>query len=168
MRTPLVYAWPEGIPSSAQTLREIRLLHSQQIQALASSDLHHRHVVLLRDIRDAPQLCGRGHASTHARHHGKRSVLLNIGVDAIVDEASRAILFMVSAPQHVQHVAQRGLANLAALAVTVDVQNLLHRLQLLPAHDFAKLLVGERQAGAQRSSGLLLKFGHHRAQQLLA
>ncbi len=112
--------------------------------------------------------CGRGDAAAHARHHRKCSVLLNIGVYAIVDESRRAILFMPAAPQHVQHVAQRRLADLAALAVSVHVQDFLHRFQLLPAHDVAKLLIGERQAGAQRRPGLLLEFRRHRAQQLLA
>ena len=87
---------------------------------------------------------GDGDAAAHARHHGERAVLLNIGVYAIVDEARRAVFVMIAAPQHVEHVAQRGLADFAALAVAVNVQHFLHGLQLLAAHDLAQLLIGER------------------------
>ena len=103
-------------------------MHAEQIDALAAGDLHHRHVVFFGDVGDAPQFGGRGHAAAHARDDGERAVLLDVGVDAIVDEARRAVFLVIAAPEHVEHVAQRGLADLAALAVAVDVEHLLHRL----------------------------------------
>ncbi len=149
-------------------LRQIGLLDAEQIDALAAGDLHHRHVVLVRDVGDAAQFVGRGHAAAHARDHGKRAVLLNVGVDAVVDEARRAVLFVIAAPQHVEHVAQRRLADFAALAVAVDVEHFLHRLQLLRAHDVAQLLLRERHAGAEYFLRLFLEIRRDRSQQLLA
>ena len=150
MRTPLVYAWPDGMPRSAQTFGQVRLLDAEQIDALAAGDLHHRHVVLVGDVGDAAQLVGRRHAAANARNHRERAVLLDVGVDAIVDEARRAIFVVVAAPEHVEHVAQRRLADLAAQAVAVDVEHLLHRLQPLAAQDLAQLVL-RRTARSRRA-----------------
>src|SRR6185369_12991593 len=70
-------------------LRQVLLGNTEQIDALAAGDLHHPDVILLRDIGDAPQLGGRGHPAANSRHHRKRAVALDVGVDAIVDEARR-------------------------------------------------------------------------------
>ena len=109
-------------------LRQIFLLHAEQVDALAAGDLHHRHVVLVRHVGDAPQLGGARHAAADARDDRERSVLLNVGVHAVVDEACRAVLVVVTTPKHVEHVAQRRLAHLAAAAVAIDLEDLLHRL----------------------------------------
>ena len=82
-------------------LRQIRFLHAQQIDALAAGDLHHRHVVLLGDVGDLPKLRRRRHAAANARDDRERAVLLDIGVYAVVDEASRAVLVVLAAPDHV-------------------------------------------------------------------
>ena len=89
------------MPRSAQIVRQIGFLHAQQIDALAAGDLDHRHVVLVGDVGDAAQFGGRSDAAAHARDHGERAVLLNVGVDAIVDEAGRAVFFVIAAPHHV-------------------------------------------------------------------
>ena len=92
---------------------------------------------------------GRGDAAAHSRDDGERAVLLNIGVNAIVDEAGRAVLFVIAAPDHVDDVAERRLADLAALAVAVDVEHFLHGPQLLRAHDVAQFLLRKRHARAE-------------------
>ena len=73
--------------------------------------------------------------------------------------AAAAILVVVAAPEHVQHVAERGLADFAAEAVAVDVEHLLHRLQLLAAQDVAQLVFAERHARAEHAFGLVLEVG---------
>src|SRR5579872_948777 len=128
--------------------RQVGLLDSQKIDALASRDFHHPHFVLIGDVGDAAELVGCGHAPAHARDNREGAVLLNIGVHAVVDEASRPVFLVIAAPNHVEHVAQRRFADFAALAITVDVQYFLHRLELLAANNVAELFVGERYAGA--------------------
>ena len=76
---------------------------------------------------------------------------------AIVDEPGRAIFVVIAAPDHVEHVAQRGLADLAALAVAVDVEHFLNRLQLLAAEDLAQVVLRKRHASADDLLRLLLK-----------
>src|SRR5262249_19111293 len=63
---------PEVLPDAGEVL----LLDAQQIQPLASRDLDHGNLVLLRDLRDAPELRRRRHARVDARDHGERTVLL--------------------------------------------------------------------------------------------
>ena len=63
---------------------------------------------------------GLRHAAADARNHREGAVLLDVGVHAIVDEARRAVLVVIAAPEHVEHVAERRLADLAADAVAVD------------------------------------------------
>ena len=99
---------------------------------------------------------------------GERAVLLDVRVDAIVDESRRAILVVIAAPQHVEHVAQRRLADLAARAVAVDVEHLLHRLQPLAAQDLAQVVLRERHAAAQHLLAFLLEVRRDRPQQVLA
>src|SRR5262245_43796115 len=98
---------------------------------------------------DAAQFGGGGDAAAHARDHGERTVLLNIGVDPIADKAGGAILVVIAAPDHVHDVAERGLADLAAFAIAVDVQHVLHGAQLLRAHDVAQLFLWEGDTGAE-------------------
>src|SRR6266567_2777423 len=140
---------------------QVRFLDTEEIDALASGDLHHGHVVFFRDVRDAPKLFRRGHTAPHARYDGKRSVFLNVGVHAIVDEACRAVFVVITAPQHVHHIAQRRLADFAAVAVAVNIENFLHGTEPLAAHDIAQLILGERNALAQNFLRRFPKFRHH-------
>ena len=130
-------------------LRQIGFLHAQQIDALAAGNLHHRHVVFFCDVGDSAQFVRRSDAATNARNHGERSVFLNIRVDAVVDEARRAVFLVIAAPQHVQHVAQRGLADFAAEAIAVDIENFLNGFELLAAQNLAQFVLRERQALAE-------------------
>ncbi len=130
MRTPLVYAWPEGIPRSAHTFGRSSFLTPSRSMRWLPVIFTIGHVVFVRDVGNAPQFRGRGDAAADARNHRKRSVLLNVRVHAIVDEPRGAILVVIAAPDHVQHVAQRRLAHLAARAVAVDVEHLLNGVQI--------------------------------------
>src|SRR5262249_8119137 len=91
-------------------LRQVFFFDSQQIDALASGDFHHRDLVFFGDIGDLAQLRRRSDASAHARHHAERAIVLNIGVHAVVDEPRRTVFYVVAAPHHVDHVAQCRLA----------------------------------------------------------
>ena len=53
---------------------------------------------------------GRRHAAVNARHDGERAVLLDVGVDAVVDESRVALVFVLIGPECFQ---QRGQADLA-------------------------------------------------------
>ena len=55
MRTPFVYAWPDGMPRSAQTFGRSAFLIAEEIDALAAGHLDHRHLVLVGDVGDAAQ-----------------------------------------------------------------------------------------------------------------
>ena len=128
---------------------QVRFLDAEEIDALTSGNFHHRHVVFFGDVRDAAQLFRRGDTAPHARNHRKCSIFLNVGVHAVVDEARRSVFVVIAAPQHVHHVAQRGLADFAAVAVAVNIQHLLHGAETLAAHDIAQFILSERNAFAQ-------------------
>ena len=63
------------------------------------------------------------------------------------------------------HVAERRLANLAALAVAIDIEHFLHGFQLLAAHDVAEFLLRERHACAEDFLLLLFEIGRDRFQE---
>ena len=95
---------------SSPDLRQIVFPHAQQIDSLSAGQLDQRYVIPLGDVGDAPQLRGAGDAAGNLRHHGERSVLLDVGVDALVDEARVLLVFVLTVPQRLQ---QRGEARLA-------------------------------------------------------
>lgn len=86
--------------------RQVVLLHPQQVDALATGDLDHRHLVLVGDVGDAPQLGGVGHAAPHPRYHRVGAVLLDVGVGAFVDQARLRIVLGFSRPGRDQVVVQ--------------------------------------------------------------
>src|SRR5262249_15356661 len=92
---------------------QVRFIDTQQIDALASRDFHHTHVVFVGDISDAAQFFRRGHSATNTGNDREGTVSLDVGMHAVVDKARRAVFIMVSAPEHVEHVAQGRLADLA-------------------------------------------------------
>jgi hypothetical protein len=49
-------------------LRQVFLLHPEEIDSLAAGDLHHGHVVLVRHVGDAAQLGRARHAAVDTRH----------------------------------------------------------------------------------------------------
>src|SRR5215472_8893686 len=147
---------------------QIGLQHTQQVDALAASDFDHAHVVFFRNVGNASQFLGRGDAATDAGDYREGAVILNVGVDAIVDEARRAIFQVSAAPDHVHHVTECGLAGGAAGGITVNVEDLLDRTQALGADDFAQLVFAEGQALAQGFLFLLFEFRGNRFEELQA
>src|SRR6185503_12440855 len=111
MRTPFVYAWPDGMPRSAHTFgRSAFLIPSRSMRWLPVT-------FTIRTLYLSATSAMRRSSS---------------GVDAIVNEAGRAVFLVIAAPHHVEHIAQRRLANLAALAIAIDVKYFLYRLEILP------------------------------------
>src|SRR5262249_44778874 len=106
-------------------------------------------------------------APANAGHDGKGPVFLDVRVNTIVDESRRTILVVIAAPDHVEHVTERRLADLAALAVAVDVEDLLHRLEPLAAQDLAQVILRERPPAAQDLLSFFLEVRRHRAQDVL-
>ena len=96
--------------------RQVFLLDAQQVDPLAAGDLDHRHVVLDGHLGDAHELVGRRHAGVNARDHRERPVLLDVGVNAIVDEAGVALVGVLVGPQRFQQRRQADLAGGILLA----------------------------------------------------
>ena len=101
-------------------LRQVFLPDAEEIDPLAAGDLDHRHLVLVGDVGNAAQLRRARDAAVNARNDREGAVLLDVRVHAVVDEPRRAVLVVIAAPDHVEHVAERRLADLASHAVAVD------------------------------------------------
>ena len=87
---------------------------------------------------------------------------------AIVDEARRAVFIVVAAPQHVQHITQRRLADFAAHSIAVNLQHFLDGAQSLASQDLPQLAFREGDALAQRLLRFFLKLRRNGLQKLLA
>src|SRR5262249_45832388 len=133
-----------------------------------AGDLQHADMVFVGDVSNTAKFVGRGYAATNAGYNREGTILLNIGVDAVVDEARRAVLIMIAAPKHVEDVAQSGLADFAADSISVDCEHLLHALELLATQDPAKLVLGKWNAFADRLLYFFLKLRHNGLQERLA
>jgi hypothetical protein len=72
--------------------RELLLADAEQVDSLAAGHLDHRDLVLVDDVGDPPQLIRARHAATHPRHDAEPPVVLDVGVDAVVDEPGVALL----------------------------------------------------------------------------
>ena len=107
----------------APHVREVLLGDAQQIDALAAGYFHHLGFVFLGSVGDAAQFVRRGDAAVDAWHHAERAVLLDVGVNPIVDEASVALVLIVGAPYGSQ---QRCQAQLAAGVFLATGQRLEH------------------------------------------
>src|SRR5262249_45471414 len=129
--------------------------------------LHHRHVILVCDIGDSPQFGRRRHTATDAGHDRERTVLLDVCVDTIVDEPGGAILVVVAAPDHVEHVTQGRLADFAARTVAVDLEHLLYGFQTLTSKDLAKVVPREWPTAAEDLLAVLFEVGRDDAQDVL-
>ena len=95
--------------------RQVIFLDAQQVDALATGDLDHRHLVLVGNIRNAAQLGSIGHAAEHAGHHRVGAVFLDIGVGALVDEARLRVVLRFARPGGDEVVVQRRAAGGAAV-----------------------------------------------------
>ena len=67
-------------------------------------------LVLVGDVGDAAQLRRRRHAAVDARDDAERAVLLDVGVDAVVDEPRVALVVVLAAPERLQQRREAGLA----------------------------------------------------------
>src|SRR5207244_1346706 len=74
---------------------KVGLADAEQVDPLATGDFDHLDLVSIRDIRDAPQLVGRRDTAVHAGDDGEAAVLLDVRVDAIVDEPRAAFFLML-------------------------------------------------------------------------
>ena len=115
----------------APHLRQVIFLNAQQIDPLAAGQLHHRHVVFVRHVRNAPQLVGSRDAAGHLRNDRERSVLLNIGVNAFIDEARIAFIHIFVRPDGIQQRSQSRLAAGIFFASGQHREHRRHRFQFL-------------------------------------
>ena len=96
-----------------------------------------------------------GHPAPHARHDRVRAVLLDVGVDALVDEARLVVVGILAGPVADEVVVERRPA-LGAAARRLPLQFLhhrRHRLQRLRDDQAAHVVVAQRRAGAHRLDG---------------
>ena len=96
-----------GALRSAQTRGQVLLLDAQQVDALAAGDLDGRDRELVDHVGDGAQLARRRHAAPHARHDRVGAVLLDVGVDALVDEARLVVVGVFAGPGAEQIVVER-------------------------------------------------------------
>src|SRR5579885_2984225 len=161
MRTPLVYAWPEGMPNSSHIFgRSLLRTPSKSILWLPV-------IFTIRTLyfsaTSAMRRSSAGEVTPpHPGNHGKRAIALDIRMDPVVDEARRAVFFMAATPDDIHQVAESRFADLTTDAVAIDLQDFLHAFQLLRTDNFAKVFLGERHASAQQFFGFLLKIRRHR------
>ncbi len=98
------------MPSSFQTSGRSFLLDAKQVDPLAARELHHRHVVLHGDLRNPHQFVRACHPAVDSRHNGERAVLLDVGVDAVIDETRVALVFVFAGPQRFEKGSEADLA----------------------------------------------------------
>ncbi len=67
---------------------QVFLPDAEDVEPLAAGHLDHRRIVFLHHIGNRAQFLGVGEAAPHARHHRIGAVLLDIGVQPLVDEAA--------------------------------------------------------------------------------
>src|SRR5207244_1592421 len=65
--------------------RQVFLGDAQQIDALAAGDLDHGDVIFFRDFADADEIIRAGDAAVHAGDDAECAVILDIGMDAVID-----------------------------------------------------------------------------------
>jgi hypothetical protein len=78
---------------------QVFLADAEQVDALAAGHLDRRHLVLLGDVGDAPQLGRGGQPTPHPRHDRVGSVLLDVGVRTFVDQARARIVLGLASGQ---------------------------------------------------------------------
>ena len=125
----------------------------------------------LGHIGDGAQLCRGGDPAPDARHHGVAAVLLDIGVQALVDEARGGAVFGLHRPGAEQVIVERrATARTAIGAVPLQfAHHRLHRGQLALADRRAHLIVGVLGAATQGPgvTGTARLAAHSRGEDLL-
>ena len=107
---------------------QVFLLDAQQIDALAAGELDHRHLILHRDFGDAHQFRRRRYAAVNARDDGERAVLLDVGVNAVVDESRVALVFVLVGPEGFQQRCETNLAGRVFLTIRQLHEHFAHGL----------------------------------------
>src|SRR6185437_15485151 len=142
---------------------QLILARAEHVDALSARHFHGRNVVPVGRIGDGAQFVGRGDAAPHARHDGIGAVLLDIGVDALIDETRAGIVAIFAGPGAQQIVVQRRAAFLAAVGIgpTERVPRIILCLET-PCDDLAPhFVMAERGAAAHRRRlGGLLGAAH--------
>ena len=132
--------------------RQVFLLHAEQIDALPARDLDSGNAEAIGDIGDGAQFVGRGEPAPHARHDREGAVLLDVGVNALVDETRLVVVLVVVGPGADEIIVERRTAGRAAAGGLPG--ELLHhrrqRLQFLRLDLRAHFLMREIDAFAHR------------------
>ena len=144
-----------GLAEIGPDRRQVFLLDAEHVDALAAGDLDRRDLELVDDVGDGAQFVGVGHAAPHARHDRIGAVLLDVGVDALVDEARLVVVGIFVRPVADEIVVERRPA-LGAAARGLPLE-LLHDggngLQALGLDQAAHVVMAERRAAAHRLHG---------------
>ena len=77
---------------------EVFFLHAQHVDALPACIFHRRNIELVHNVCNRSQLTCCGHAAPSARYDRISPVFLNIGVDALIDEARLIIVDILAWP----------------------------------------------------------------------
>src|SRR5262249_28880378 len=99
----------------APDARQLLLFDAEQVDALAAGDLDRRDRIFFCGVGDRAQFLRVGQPAPHPRHDRKRAVLLDVGVDPLVDKARLRIVAVAVGPGADQVVVQRRPAFLAAV-----------------------------------------------------
>ena len=127
--------------------RQLLLVDAEQVDPLAAGDLDQRHLVLVGDVGDAAQLVGRGDAAADPRDDRERAVVLDVRVDAVVDEARVALLAVAVAADLGDEVGEPGLAGAALASGAARGAELGDGLEPVVADDRGELLARLRRHG---------------------
>ncbi len=144
-----------GLVEIAPDGGKIFLLHAEEIDALSAGHLDGRDLELVGHVGDGAQLVGGGQPAPHARHDGVGSVLLDIGMHALVDVARLAVVLVFAGPGG-QHVVVECRPALGAAARGLPFERL-HEMgngfQLFGDDEPAHVVVAELGARAHRQHG---------------
>ncbi len=102
-----------GHAEVAPDVRELLLRDPEQVDPLAAGDLDHPDVVLVGYLGDPAELIRGDDATVDARDDRERAVVLDVRVDAVVDEACVALLPMPVRGHLRDEVGERRLAGAA-------------------------------------------------------
>ena len=132
-----------GVDQLAPNQRQFVYLGTEEIDALAASDLGVK-IVLLGHLPEGNELVRRDLPASNPGHDGVGAVLLHVGEEVVVGVLQRRVL----GPQHVVVPAggedgrSRGLADVAATALAVLLDQFRKRPDARHAHQVVELLTG--------------------------
>jgi hypothetical protein len=139
---------------------------------LSASQLHQRYAISFGDVCDPPQLRRAGDTAGDLGNNREPSVLLNIGMDALVDKARIFFDLIFAFPQSLQQRGQTGFASGVFFSTRKIVENRRHRLQIALENSSNQIWLGERNTRNIVMYGRILldlssarpldDFAHHR------